>query len=107
MWDIINKSIYQHEFQSFCVWRTTEKAVSDEELGMLADVSQVRLPLLHRNLAHILTNCGKTVEDQNIDWATAEALAFGTPALERNHIRLSGQDVECGICSQRHAVIHD
>ncbi|CDO77547.1 hypothetical protein BN946_scf184912.g46 [Trametes cinnabarina] len=31
----------------------------------------------HRNLARILTNRGKTIEDgKNIDWATAEALAF-------------------------------
>ncbi|KAG6372856.1 thiamine diphosphate-binding protein [Boletus reticuloceps] len=49
----------------------------------------------HRNLARILTQRGKTVEEgQNIDWSTAEALAFGSLALERNHVRVSGQDVE-------------
>jgi len=62
----------------------------------------------HRNLARILTQRGKSVEDgQNIDWATAEALAFGTLALEKVHVRVSGQDVERGTFSQRHAVIHD
>ena len=62
----------------------------------------------HRNLARILSTRGKTVEDgQNIDWATAEALAFGTLVLEKKHVRLSGQDVERGTFSQRHAVIHD
>ncbi|KAI0739910.1 2-oxoglutarate dehydrogenase complex E1 component mitochondrial precursor [Daedaleopsis nitida] len=62
----------------------------------------------HRNLARILTNRGKTIEDgQNIDWATAEALAFGSLALEKVHVRVSGQDVERGTFSQRHAVIHD
>lgn len=62
----------------------------------------------HRNLARILTTRGKTVEDgRNIDWSTAEALAFGALALEKVHVRLSGQDVERGTFSQRHAVIHD
>ncbi|THH06849.1 hypothetical protein EW145_g3798 [Phellinidium pouzarii] len=63
---------------------------------------------VHRNLARILTNRGKTVEEgTNIDWATAEALAFGSLVLEKNHVRVSGQDVERGTFSQRHAVLHD
>ncbi|KAI1798277.1 2-oxoglutarate dehydrogenase complex E1 component mitochondrial precursor [Ganoderma leucocontextum] len=62
----------------------------------------------HRNLARILATRGKTVEEgKGIDWATAEALAFGSLALEKIHVRLSGQDVERGTFSQRHAVIHD
>ncbi|KAF9032737.1 Transketolase, pyrimidine binding domain-containing protein [Panaeolus papilionaceus] len=62
----------------------------------------------HRNLARILTARGKTVEEgTNIDWSTAEALAFGSLALKRIHVRVSGQDVERGTFSQRHAVIHD
>jgi 2-oxoglutarate dehydrogenase E1 component len=62
----------------------------------------------HRNLARILASRGKTVEDgNNIDWSTAEALAFGSLALEKIHVRVSGQDVERGTFSQRHAVIHD
>ncbi|KAF8895173.1 putative KGD1-alpha-ketoglutarate dehydrogenase [Infundibulicybe gibba] len=49
----------------------------------------------HRNLARILTTRGKTVEEgANIDWSTAEALAFGSLALEKIHVRVSGQDVE-------------
>lgn len=62
----------------------------------------------HRNLARVLGNRGKTViEGQGIDWSTAEALAFGSLALEKVHVRVSGQDVERGTFSQRHAVIHD
>lgn len=62
----------------------------------------------HRNLSRILSARGKTVEEgTNIDWSTAEALAIGTLALENNHVRISGQDVERGTFSQRHAVIHD
>lgn len=42
-----------------------------------------------------------------IDWALAEALAFGSLLLEGTPVRLSGQDVGRGTFSQRHAVMHD
>lgn len=44
---------------------------------------------------------------QNIDWATAEHLAFGTLLVEGNIVRLSGQDSCRGTFSQRHAVFVD
>ncbi|KAF2460394.1 2-oxoglutarate dehydrogenase E1 component mitochondrial precursor [Lineolata rhizophorae] len=63
---------------------------------------------IHRNLKRILQNRTKTVmEGKNIDMATAEALAFGTLCLDGHHVRVSGQDVERGTFSQRHAVLHD
>ena len=43
----------------------------------------------------------------NIDWATGEALAFGTLLLDGYPVRLSGQDSERGTFSQRHAVLVD
>ncbi len=42
-----------------------------------------------------------------LDWATAEALAFGTLAEEGIPVRLSGQDCGRGTFSQRHAVLRD
>ncbi|KAF2137577.1 uncharacterized protein K452DRAFT_235498 [Aplosporella prunicola CBS 121167] len=63
---------------------------------------------VHRNLKRILQNRSKTVtEGKNIDMATAEGLAFGTLCLDGHHVRVSGQDVERGTFSQRHAVVHD
>jgi 2-oxoglutarate dehydrogenase E1 component len=44
---------------------------------------------------------------EGFDWATAEALAFGTLLLEGYNVRLSGQDCGRGTFSQRHAVLHD
>ncbi|MBF0168000.1 MAG: 2-oxoglutarate dehydrogenase E1 component [Alphaproteobacteria bacterium] len=44
---------------------------------------------------------------QGIDWATAEALAFGTLLREKTPVRLSGQDCGRGTFSQRHAVLTD
>jgi 2-oxoglutarate decarboxylase len=42
-----------------------------------------------------------------LDWATAEALAFGSLLLEGTPIRMSGQDSARGTFSQRHVVFTD
>ncbi len=44
---------------------------------------------------------------ENIDWATGEALAFGTLLLDQHRVRLSGEDCQRGTFSQRHAVLID
>jgi len=44
---------------------------------------------------------------ENVDWAVAEGLAFGSLLMEGTHVRLSGQDVERGTFSHRHGVLHD
>jgi len=63
---------------------------------------------VHSNLKRILKTRGKAVNDgTGIDMATGEALAWGTLLKEGSHIRVSGQDVERGTFSQRHAVLHD
>jgi 2-oxoglutarate dehydrogenase E1 component len=45
--------------------------------------------------------------ERTIDWATAEELAFATVLEQGIAIRLTGEDVERGTFSQRHAVLHD
>ncbi|HEY2616480.1 MAG TPA: 2-oxoglutarate dehydrogenase E1 component [Acetobacteraceae bacterium] len=42
-----------------------------------------------------------------IDWATGEALAFGSLLLEGSRVRLSGEDSQRGTFSHRHAVLID
>jgi 2-oxoglutarate dehydrogenase E1 component len=44
---------------------------------------------------------------EGIDWATGEALAYGSLLLEGHHVRLSGEDSQRGTFSQRHAVLID
>ena len=60
---------------------------------------------IHKTLARILD--AKTqmfTSGEGIDWATAEALAFGSLLQDDYGVRLSGQDVGRGTFSQRHAV---
>ncbi|RIV73727.1 2-oxoglutarate dehydrogenase E1 component [Flagellimonas aequoris] len=44
-------------------------------------------------------------EDNNLDWAMGELLAYGSLIEEGYDVRMSGQDVERGTFSHRHAVI--
>ena len=44
-------------------------------------------------------------ESDNLDWAMGELLAYGTLLQEGYNVRLSGQDVERGTFSHRHAVL--
>jgi 2-oxoglutarate dehydrogenase, E1 component len=63
---------------------------------------------VHRTIARFLENRRQMIETgEGIDWATAEALAFGSILLEGNPVRLSGQDSERGTFSQRHSVLYD
>ncbi len=63
---------------------------------------------LHASLTRIMKAKEDTLKaGAGLDWATAEALAFGSLLLEGNRVRLSGQDVERGTFSHRHAVLHN
>jgi 2-oxoglutarate dehydrogenase E1 component len=63
---------------------------------------------VHRKILRQLNNKRKMIETgTGIDWATAEALAFGTLLAEGTPVRLSGQDSARGTFSHRHAVLVD
>jgi 2-oxoglutarate dehydrogenase E1 component len=63
---------------------------------------------LHPKLAAFVKKRAELLEGKGeVDWSSAEALAFGTLLLEGLPVRLSGQDSGRGTFSQRHAIFYD
>ncbi|SMQ58216.1 2-oxoglutarate dehydrogenase E1 component [Altererythrobacter xiamenensis] len=61
--------------------------------------------VIHKTLQRVLDAKAKMFETgEGFDWATAEALAYGSLVTEGFGVRLSGQDSGRGTFSQRHAV---
>ncbi len=85
-------------------------AVPREQLGRVAD-ALLDLPegfAAHPKIARLMGQRARSIaEGRGIDWGTAECVALGTMLLEGTTIRLTGQDVERGTFSSRHAVLHD
>lgn len=101
-------------------WKGLSKAPSDYERGTTAVSADVLRDIgmsittvpddhhIHRKLERIIGQRRKNIEaGENIDWATAEHLAFGSLLVEGHPVRLSGQDCGRGTFSQRHAVLYD
>jgi 2-oxoglutarate dehydrogenase E1 component len=64
--------------------------------------------VLHKTVSRILESKAKMFEEgQGFDWATAEAIAFGSLLTEGYPVRLSGQDSTRGTFSQRHSGLID
>ncbi|NUR53283.1 MAG: 2-oxoglutarate dehydrogenase E1 component [Acidobacteria bacterium] len=91
---------------------SAHSAVPLEQLAEL-NAALLRLPegfTIHRKLergrdrrAQALAN----PDERTIDWSTAEELAFASILADGISIRLTGEDVERGTFSHRHAVFHD
>ncbi|MEZ4839559.1 2-oxoglutarate dehydrogenase E1 component [Flavobacterium sp.] len=56
-------------------------------------------------ISKIVTDRKTMYDNDTIDWGTAETLAYGTLLMEGYDVRISGQDVERGTFSHRHAVV--
>jgi 2-oxoglutarate dehydrogenase E1 component len=87
--------------------RNIDTAINDEEFRYLGTVLTT-VPEgfhVHKTLQRILDAKKQMFETgEGFDWATAEALAFGSLVAEGAGVRLSGQDSGRGTFSQRHAV---
>ncbi len=63
---------------------------------------------IHKTIQRFMDNRRKSIDSgEGVDWASAEALAFGTLLTDGHRVRLSGQDCERGTFSQRHSVLTD
>ncbi|ASK29527.1 2-oxoglutarate dehydrogenase E1 component [Chryseobacterium sp. T16E-39] len=56
-------------------------------------------------ITRLFENRVKAIEGNSLDWALGEWLAYATLLTEGHNIRISGEDVERGTFSHRHAVV--
>jgi 2-oxoglutarate dehydrogenase E1 component len=62
----------------------------------------------HARVQDVLNNRKRmSTGDLPLDWGAGEMLAYGTLLEAGHHVRISGQDVQRGTFSHRHAVIND
>ncbi len=89
-----------------------ETAVPLDTLRAL-NASLVKLPdgfTIHRKLERVREKrptMFDSADERTVDWAAAEELAFASILADGTAIRLTGEDVERGTFSHRHAVFHD
>ncbi len=82
---------------------TAIKAETFKEIGQALTTAPKDFPL-HKTVARLLESKAQMFKaGEGFDWATAEALAFGSLLLEGYPVRLAGQDSTRGTFSQRHS----
>jgi multifunctional 2-oxoglutarate metabolism enzyme len=84
-------------------------AITPEKVKRIID-TQLNLPegfTPHPRLAPQLARRAVMVEQDQIDWATGELLAFGATLIDGHGVRLVGQDTRRGTFGQRHAGLVD
>ena len=89
--------------------RSVPTAISEEAIKRIVD-TQLNLPdgfTPHPRLQPQLARRATMVEQNALDWATGELLAFGSVLMDGRPVRLVGQDTRRGTFGQRHAVLVD
>ncbi len=84
-------------------------AVPDEVIRRIA-AGQLEVPegfSVHPRLLPMLQRRTQMLDDNAVDWAMGETLAFGSLLLEGRPVRLAGQDSRRGTFGQRHSVLID
>ena len=103
-------------------WRKLKKITTPEDFETSPDTG-IERERIDKILQHLVTlpsdftplskvnrlikGMNKLLNDNKLDWALGELLAYGSILLEGKDVRMSGQDVRRGTFSHRHAVFYD
>jgi len=91
-------------------FRNEDSSVSEDvlrEVGTAISAAPENFSVNKKVLRQLKAKSKMIETGEGIDWATGEALAFGTLLVQGHKVRLSGQDSGRGTFSQRHSVIVD
>ena len=112
--NVVITPFMQHEWEGLKrvkkkeMLKTFSTVVDDDNLKKVANgIFQVDDSNLYLKKVIRLMNDRKNMffEQDKIDWAMAELLAYGTLINQNYNVRISGQDVERGTFSHRHAIL--
>ena len=89
------------------IWEVGNTKFNKKRLLELSDklTAEPEGKKLFRKLSKILKDRANMVADNKLDWGMAEMLAYASLLDEGHPIRFSGQDVERGTFSHRHAIV--
>ena len=120
--DIKQNPLPYHYQQPELAWKSLRKATDEdfdvspttaipEEVANSLFTSLMKWPADFKPLKKVeklIQDKIKVLEtEQKVDWATAELMAYGSILIEGNIVRMSGQDVQRGTFSHRHAILRD
>ena len=108
VWDFLSKTWegYRHSAAADFL-ESPETGIAKEKLVELGR-KLATLPegkKYFRKIQKIFDDRLAAVENNSLDWGTAEMLAYATLLVDGKPVRISGQDVERGTFSHRHAVV--
>ncbi len=91
------------------ILRPVDTSISERHVEIIKEtITHVPPQFTPLNKAkHVLDARQKMIDEKNINWATAEHLAYGSLLLDGFDVRLSGEDSRRGTFSHRHAMIKD
>ncbi|MFK7931958.1 MAG: 2-oxoglutarate dehydrogenase E1 component [Saprospiraceae bacterium] len=121
--DDVKQNALPYKYQeSEQAWRKLKKQTTDEDFAQSPATGinrdRVEAILQHlmtipegfnplRKVNRLLKGSQKLLDNNQLDWALGELLAYGSILLEDKDVRMSGQDVRRGTFSHRHAVFYD
>ncbi|WP_312363021.1 2-oxoglutarate dehydrogenase E1 component [Sphingobacterium sp.] len=90
------------------VLTTTDKTKVEKDLFLKLAKEITTLPAdkkFFRKITRLFEDRAKMIDTDSYDWAMGELMAYATLLDQGNRVRISGQDVQRGTFSHRHAVL--
>lgn len=121
--DYVKQKPLPYEYQApELAWRKLKTATSPEDFEISPETG-VAKRTVNKIIKHLMTipsdlnplgkvlrllkGKQKLLDGNKLDWAMGELLAYGSILLEKQDVRMSGQDVKRGTFSHRHAIFND